>query len=167
MSSKKKRKSPCPFNLLVRRNLQRGKRASDLFHKDRADVLAASDQGSCFEQEKLTVLDEEENWRQRQTLANSHWEPNSQESLQELGGWTIVAGDLQENLLKSVSYRFCHTDVTLLENVSAKCGFGSCSGWGGGYSLNRDETNFRLPPGRGTFFRLQIYKRVGISQVEV
>ena len=43
-------------------------------------------------------------------------------------GRTIVAGNrLQENLVKSVSCRLCHADVTLLENVSAS--FGLCSSW--------------------------------------
>ena len=41
-------------------------------------------------------------------------------------GRTIVAGNrLQENLVKSVSCRLCHADVTLLENVSANSGLGS------------------------------------------
>ena len=41
-------------------------------------------------------------------------------------GRTIVAGNrLQENLVKSVSCRLCHADVTLLENVSASSGLGS------------------------------------------
>ena len=41
-------------------------------------------------------------------------------------GGTIVAGNrLQENLVKSISCRFCHADVTLLENVSASSGLGS------------------------------------------
>ena len=38
-------------------------------------------------------------------------------------GRTVVAGNsLQENLMKSVSCRFCHADVTFLENVSASPG---------------------------------------------
>ena len=41
-------------------------------------------------------------------------------------GRTIVSGNgLQENLAKSVTCRFCHSDVTLLENVSARSGLGS------------------------------------------
>ena len=41
-------------------------------------------------------------------------------------GRTIVAGNrLQENLVKSVSWRFFHAVVTLLENVSASSGLGS------------------------------------------
>ena len=48
-------------------------------------------------------------------------EPDSKESLQKLAAWTTVADDrLQENLLKSVSCRFCHAHATLLENVSAR-----------------------------------------------
>ena len=48
-------------------------------------------------------------------------ELDSQKLWQKLAGQTIVAGDhLQENLLKSVSCRFCDADVTLLENVSAR-----------------------------------------------
>ena len=43
-------------------------------------------------------------------------------------GRTIVADNrLEKNLVKSVSCRFCHADVTLLENVSAS--FGLCSSW--------------------------------------
>ena len=50
-------------------------------------------------------------------------DPESQESWR-----TIVAGNrLQENLVKSVSCRFCHADRTLLEKVSAS--FGLCSSW--------------------------------------
>ena len=41
-------------------------------------------------------------------------------------GRTIVSGNgLQGNLAKSVTCRFCHSDVTLLENVSARSGLGS------------------------------------------
>ena len=61
MSSKKKRKSPCPFSS-AKKPLKR-KKVSNSFDKDRADELAASDQGSYFEQEKLIALDEEEQSR--------------------------------------------------------------------------------------------------------
>ena len=41
-------------------------------------------------------------------------------------GRRIVSGNgLQETLAKSVTCRFCHLDVTLLENVSARSGLGS------------------------------------------
>ena len=44
----------------------------------------------------------------------------------ESHGRTIVAGNcLQENLVKSVSCRFCLADVTLLENVFASFRLGS------------------------------------------
>ena len=46
-----------------RRNFQRGKSFSNSFDKNRADVLAASDRGSHVEQEKLIVLDEEQQSR--------------------------------------------------------------------------------------------------------
>ena len=138
MSSKKKRKSPCPF--ASAKKPSKRKKGSHSFDKDRADELAASDRGSYFEQEKLIALDEEEQNRwENETVSASRAkiegkeskdepaEPDSQESWQKLAGRTIVAGDrLQENLLKSVSCRFCHADVTLLENVSAKSGLGSC-----------------------------------------
>ena len=53
-------------------------------------------------------------------------ELDSQESWQQLASQTIVAHNcLQENLVKSVSCQFCHTDVTLLENVSIRSGLGS------------------------------------------
>ena len=59
MSSKKKRKSPCPF--ASAKKPSKRKKGSNSFDKDRADVLAASDRGSHFEQEKLAdALDEEE-----------------------------------------------------------------------------------------------------------
>ena len=51
MSSKKKRKSPCPF--ASAKKPSKRKKGSISFH-----VLAASDQGSCFKQEKLIALDE-------------------------------------------------------------------------------------------------------------
>ena len=105
-------------------------------------MLAASDRGSYFEQEKLIALDEEEQNRwENETVSVSRAniegkgkeskdkpaEPDSQESWQKLAGRTIVAGDrLQENLLKSVSCQFCHADVTFLDNVSARSGLGSC-----------------------------------------
>ena len=102
-------------------------------------MLAASDRGSFFEQEELIALDEEKQNRwEDETVSASRAkiegkgkdesaEPDSQESWQKLAGRTIVAGDrLQENLLKSVSCRFCHADVTLLENVSSRSGLGSC-----------------------------------------
>ena len=42
------------------------------FDKNRADVLAASDRGSYFDQEKLFALDEEEQsqWKNKTTSAN-------------------------------------------------------------------------------------------------
>ena len=48
-------------------------------------------------------------------------ETNLQTPNHKIHGRTIVAGDL----VKSVSCRFCHAAVTLLENVSASSGFGS------------------------------------------
>ena len=47
MSSKRKRKSPCPF--ANAKKPSKRKRGSNSFDKDRADVLAASDRGSYFE----------------------------------------------------------------------------------------------------------------------
>ena len=94
-------------------------------------MLAASNRGSYVEQGKLIALDKEEQSRWvNKTLSSSRSkiedkskdepaEPDSQESWQKLAGQTILSGNrLQENLAKSVSCRFCHTDVTLLENVS-------------------------------------------------
>ena len=53
-------------------------------------------------------------------------EMNLQTRTQKSYGQTIVAGNrLQENCMKSVSCRFCHADVPLLENVSASSGLGS------------------------------------------
>ena len=57
-----------------RRNLQRGKSFRiRSFDKNRADVLAASDRGSQVEQEKLIVLDEEEQSRwENEIVSSSH-----------------------------------------------------------------------------------------------
>ena len=38
---------------------------------------------------------------------------------------------------------------------------------GGGGATPYNDVYGEAPPERGTFFRLQVYKRVGISQVEV
>ena len=135
MSSKRKLKSPCLFASAKKPSNR--KRGSNSFDKDRADVLAASDRGSYFEQEKLIAQDvEEQNRREDKMVSASREkiegkgesaEPDSQESWQKLAARTIVAGDrLQDNLLKSVFCRFCHADVTLLENASSKSGLGSC-----------------------------------------
>lgn len=82
----------------------------------------------------MIALDEEEQNRwENETVSASKGkyetraEPDSQESWQKLAGRTTVAGDhLPENLLKSVSCRFCHADVTVLANVSARSGLRSC-----------------------------------------
>ena len=67
MSSKKKR-SPCPF--ASGKKPSKRKKVSKSFDKDRADVLAASDRGSYFVQDKLISLDEEEQSRwENETLA--------------------------------------------------------------------------------------------------
>lgn len=59
MSLKKKCKSTCPF--ASAKKPSKRKKGSISFDKDQADVLTASDQDVfCFEQEKLIVLDEEE-----------------------------------------------------------------------------------------------------------
>ena len=51
---------------------------------------------------------------------------NLQTQTHKSHGRTIVGGNrLQENLVKSVSCRFCHADVTLLGNVSASSRLGS------------------------------------------
>ena len=46
------------------------------------------------------------------------------------------------------------------KNILLKLDLISCHGW-------IREGYGKAPPERGTFFRLQVYKRVGISQVEV
>ena len=56
MSSKKKRTSP--FLFARAKKPSKRKKLSN-FGKDRADVLAASDRGSYFEQKRLIALDEE------------------------------------------------------------------------------------------------------------
>ena len=78
-------------------------------------MFAVSDQGSYIEQEKLIVLDKEEQSRgEKETVRASRrlkiedrgkdksTEPDSQESWQKLAGQTTVTGNhLQENLVKS------------------------------------------------------------------
>ena len=44
----------------------------------------------------------------------------------KVGRKTVADDRVQENLLKSVSCRFCHADMTLLQNVSVRSGLGSC-----------------------------------------
>ena len=73
-------------------------KVSKSFDKDRADVLAASDRGSYFEQEKLISQDEEEQSRWENETVSASWskiedkdkdepaEPDSQESWQKLAG---------------------------------------------------------------------------------
>jgi len=60
--SLKKHKSSSPFastkKATQRENL--GKKVSKTFDQNWADVFAASDRRSCFEQEKLLALDEED-----------------------------------------------------------------------------------------------------------
>ena len=58
MSSKKKRQRPCPF--ASAKKPSKRKKGLNSFDKDQADVLAASERGSYFEQDKLIALDEEE-----------------------------------------------------------------------------------------------------------
>ena len=62
----------------------------------------------------------------RSKIEDKKAKTNLQTRTHKSHGRTIVAGNrLQENLVKSVSCRFCHADVTLLENVSASSGLGS------------------------------------------
>ena len=97
MSSKKKRKSPCSFA------------SSEKPSKSKA-----------FEFTRYIV----QAGQKLETKAKTNLQTRTHKS----HGRTIVAGNcLQENLMKSVSFQFCHADVTLLENVSAS--FGLCSSW--------------------------------------
>ena len=48
---------------------------------------------------------------------------------------------------------------------STQTNYNAQAGWGGGTPYN--GLHGEAPPERGTFFRLQVYKRVQISQVEV
>ena len=77
-------------------------------------------EGKCEEDLSETEAEESE------SEESESQDMNSLGSWQKLNYRTIVSGpSLQENLEKSVSCRFCHADVTLLENVSAKSGVGS------------------------------------------
>ena len=108
--------------------------------KDRAKDLAASEKGSYFEQEQLLALttkEKDESQDDNEMVSASRAKilqktteelqgTERQESWQKMTGRTIVSGNgLQENLAKSVTCRFCHSDVTLLEDVSARSGLGS------------------------------------------
>ena len=97
MSSTKKRKSPCSFTSSKKPSKNKA------FEVIRYIVRAG---------------------RKLKTKAKTNLQTRSHKS----HGRTIVAGNrLQENLVKSVSFRFCHAGVTLLENVSAS--YGLCSSW--------------------------------------
>ena len=101
MSSKKKRKSQCPFASSTKPSKM--KKLLNSFDKNQADVLAASNRGSHVEREKLIALDEEEQSQWENETVSSSWskievkgqddpaEPDSQESLQQLAGQTIFA----------------------------------------------------------------------------
>jgi len=60
--SLKKHKSSCPFASREEAPQwkQSGEKVSKTFHQHWADALAASDKVSCFKQEKLLALDEED-----------------------------------------------------------------------------------------------------------
>ena len=67
MSSKKNRKSSCPF--VSAKKPSKTKKGSNSFYKYRAVLLAASDRGSYFVQEKLIAVDEEEQNRWKNETA--------------------------------------------------------------------------------------------------
>ena len=152
MSSKKKRKRSCPFSNAKKTPKRKTSKA---FSNEWDEALAASDKGSYFKQDKLLELDGPVNNEEDDSVPvvsasrlklkgkceedpleteaeESESEESESQSMHSQGSWqklnyrTIVSGpSLQENLGKSVSCRFCHADVTLLENVSAKSGVGS------------------------------------------
>ena len=122
MSSKKKRKSPCLVLLLARRNFQRGKKVR--FHSIRIELMCkwCQEEQNRWENDTVSANRAKTEGKGKDKLA----QPDSQESWQKVAGRTTVAGDRpQESLLKSVCCRFCHADVTLLRNVSARSGLGS------------------------------------------
>ena len=108
-------------------------------------MLAVSDQGFYFEQEKLIALDEEEQidgrtrplvlagWKIEGKGRDESAEPDSQESWQKLAGRTIVSGDrLQENLLKSflVENEKVNENYSVLTNLVARAAeIWSCKGY--------------------------------------
>ena len=75
MSSKKKRKSPCPFASAKKPSKRKG--GSNSFDKDRADVLVASDRGYYFEEEKLIALDDVEQNRWENEAAKAKTNPQN------------------------------------------------------------------------------------------
>ena len=143
MSSKKKRKRSCPCSSA---KTTPKRKSSKVFNKEWAEALAASDKGWYFEQDKLPELDglddeedeavpafsasrlklegkREEDPQETEAEESDSEESESQDvdsegSWQKLNYRRVVSGpSLQENLGKSVSCRFCHAEVTLLENV--------------------------------------------------
>ena len=120
-TNKKPKSSSCPF--AGSKKAPKRKKSSKRISKDRAKDLAASDEGSYFEQEQLlslTIKEKDESQDddemvsascakilQRTTEESQGTE--RQESWQKMTGRTIVSGNgLQENLAKSVTCRFCH-----------------------------------------------------------
>ena len=64
--------------------------------------------------------------------------------------------------------RVCHNQATpLVAYYANNFPKPSSPGGGGGEGTPYNGLYGEAPPERGTFFRLQVYKRVGISQVEV
>ena len=109
MSLKKKRKSSCPFASANRADV-----LATIVIKNKIDlrtipfVLA----GRKLKAKVMTNLTNPQNGPTRVVA--------------KLAGQSTIAGDrLQENLL-TVSCRFCHADMTLLEKVSARTGLRSC-----------------------------------------
>ena len=100
MSSKKKRKSSCPF--VSAKKPSKTKKSSNSFDKDRAVLLATSDRSSYFEQEKLIAVDEEEQNRWKNETGSASRakieskgkdepeRPDSQEPWQNLACRTIA-----------------------------------------------------------------------------
>ena len=154
MSSKKKRKRSCPFSNAKKAPKRKTSKvfnkewaealsASDkgsYFEQDKLLEIDGLDEEDDENDEAVPVSSasriklkgkREEDLQETEAEESESEESESQDmdsqgSWQELNNRTIVSGNsLQENLGKSVSCRFCHADVTLLENVSAKSGVGS------------------------------------------
>ena len=99
-------------------------------------MLAASDRGSYVELKRLIALDEEEQSRWENETVSSSWSKTAEDieaktNLQNrthnrhCNSWLVEQFSPAIACKNSVSCRFCHADVTLLENVSSRSRLGS------------------------------------------
>ena len=71
----------------------------------------------------------------------------------------------QHLLCEAAGITYQRTDNVSLTKRSQPAGLSNCRPGGGGGGTPYNGLYGEAPPERGTFFSLQVYKRVGISQV--